>query len=216
MTQLTISLDSRPSFAAEDYVLSNSNQAAYNTLMQWPNWPDYGLWLYGPARAGKSHLASIWAQKAGAAVVSSLSEALSLNQPLLLDSVPSLQDATNADDLFHLLNHVKHGGVKGRILLVSEHSPAQTPCSLPDLASRIKALPTAQLPAPDDTLLQAVWFKAFADKQLQVSPAVIEYLCAHCERSFAAIHELALQLDRAALAQKRAVTIPLIKSLLRS
>jgi chromosomal replication initiation ATPase DnaA len=198
MTQLTIPLNAQTSFAPEDYVLSESNQRAYDALMQ-PIWPDYGLWLHGPARAGKSHLVSIWAQAAGA-------------DATLMDPVPDLTDAQTAQRLFHTLNDVK--AARGRILLVSEHSPAQTPCPLPDLASRIKALPTATLDAPDDALLRAVWFKRFSDKQLQVAPAVIDYLVARAERSFAATYEWADALDRAALAQKRAITIPLVKNLL--
>lgn len=230
MTQLTIPLNTQTSFAPEDYVLSASNQQAYDTLMQ-PNWPDYGLWLHGPAHAGKSHLASIWAQEAGARTIAPslrgegdaihadaqwiaalTSCARNDENLILLDSVPDLRQTETAQALFHLLNHIK--AARGRILLLSEHSPAQTPCPLPDLASRIKALPTATLDAPDDALLRAVWFKRFSDKQLQVAPAVIDYLVARAERSFAAMEQWVEQLDRAALAQQRAITIPLVKNVL--
>lgn len=213
MTQLTIPLEAQPSFAAEDYVLSTCNQVAHDALLLWPNWPDYGYWLSGPPRSGKSHLASLWADKS-AALPAQLDESdLQHRGCFLLDPVPDLTQEAAANALFHLLNHVKQSG--GHLLLVSETTPAQSQCPLPDLASRIKALPAAAISAPDDTLLRAVWFKAFADKQLQVQPAVIDYLCAHGDRSFAAIHDAAALLDRAALTQQRAITIPLIKSLLQ-
>lgn len=212
MNQLIIPLHAAPSYASEDFVISSSNRLAYDSLMQWPHWPDYGYWLCGESGSGKSHLASLWQSAAKAIRPASLEHALTQGGALLIDPVPDLTCAHTASALFHLLNHVKQA--RSHVLLVANQSPAHTPCPLPDLHSRLKALPVATLNAPDESLLSAVWFKAFADKQLQVAPAVIDYLCAHCERSFAAIQHHVERIDRAALTQKRAVTIPLIKSLL--
>ena len=46
------------------------NQAALAMVERWPDWPDRALALIGPEGAGKSHLAAIWAEIAGARRVS--------------------------------------------------------------------------------------------------------------------------------------------------
>jgi chromosomal replication initiation ATPase DnaA len=67
---------------------------------------------------------------------------------------------------------------------------------------------------PDDALLEAVMIKMFADRQLTVAPEVVAYALRHIDRSFAAMRALVAKADAAALAGQRAVTVPLVKSLL--
>jgi len=78
--------------------------------------------------------------------------------------------------------------------------------ALPDLVSRLRALPVVTVSAPDDALLRAVMVKLFADRQLSVDESLIAYLATRIERSFAAAREAVAQLDREALRQKRGVT----------
>jgi chromosomal replication initiation ATPase DnaA len=70
------------------------------------------------------------------------------------------------------------------------------------------------LEAPDDALLEALLVKLFADRQLAVGEELLRYLLARMERSFAAARALVAALDRAALAEGRAVTIPLARRVL--
>ena len=53
--------------------------------------------------------------------------------------------------------------------------------------------------------------KHFADRQLRVAPEVIAYLVPRMERSFAAAAALAERLDRLALREGGAVTVPLAR-----
>ena len=85
---------------------------------------------------------------------------------------------------------------------------------LPDLASRLRAAPAVAIGPPDDALLGAVLLKLFADRQLVVSEAVIEYLVRHMERSFAAAQMAVAGLDAASLRQQRPITVALARSLL--
>src|SRR6185437_9841646 len=94
-------------------------------------------------------------------------------------------------------------------------APSAWPIALPDLASRLRALPAAGIAAPDDVLLAAVLIKHFADRQLRVEPGVIRYLIRRMERSFAAAAGLAGRLDRLALSEGGAVTVPLARRLLK-
>ena len=87
--------------------------------------------------------------------------------------------------------------------------------ALPDLASRLRAIPTVALSAPDDALLRAVLVKLFADRQLGVDMSLVSYLATRIERSFAAARAAVEALDREALRMKRPVTRALAAELLR-
>jgi len=82
---------------------------------------------------------------------------------------------------------------------------------LPDLASRLRAMPAIGIEPPDDALLAAVLVKHFADRQLRIMPAVIGYLVPRMERSFAMAAALAARLDELALAAGIPVGIPLAR-----
>jgi chromosomal replication initiation ATPase DnaA len=86
---------------------------------------------------------------------------------------------------------------------------------LPDLASRLGAAISVAVGAPDDALIGAVLVKHFADRQLTVDPAVVTFLLARMERSFATARKLTAALDGAALAAKRRITVPLARDVLR-
>ena len=62
------------------------------------------------------------------------------------------------------------------LLLTGRAAPGRWPVEIPDLASRLAALPIARVDPPDDALLSSLMVKLFADRQLQVAPEVIRYL----------------------------------------
>ena len=64
--QLALALPHSESFARDDFLVGTSNRAALAMIERWPDWPDRALALVGPEGAGKSHLAAIWAEIAGA------------------------------------------------------------------------------------------------------------------------------------------------------
>jgi chromosomal replication initiation ATPase DnaA len=104
--------------------------------------------------------------------------------------------------LFHL-----HNMLAGKYLLVTAACPPRDwGISLPDLASRMQAVPAARLEAPDDALLTAVLVKLFADRQITVPANLISYLTLRMDRSLHAAGELVAALDARALALGRPVT----------
>ena len=109
--------------------------------------------------------------------------------------------------LFHLHNLIVEAG--GRLLLTARTPPARWPIVLPDLASRLRAAPAVEILPPDEALIGAVLVKPFADRQIKVDAAVVSFLLARMERSFDMARRLAAELDAAALAEKRPVTVPL-------
>src|SRR4030088_1221096 len=64
--QLALSLGHAESFARDDFIAGGSNKAALALVTRWPDWPSGIVALVGPEGAGKSHLAAIWADIAGA------------------------------------------------------------------------------------------------------------------------------------------------------
>jgi chromosomal replication initiation ATPase DnaA len=84
-----------------------------------------------------------------------------------------------------------------------------------DLASRLRALPSVALSAPEDGLLRALIVKLAADRQLSVDEALVNYLANRIERSFAAARTAVARLDEEAMRQHRPVTRALAAELFR-
>ncbi len=193
-----------PSYAPDDFLISGSNREAYEWVTQPQRWNAYGLRVAGPPGSGRTHLAHVWAQKQGASFVTL--PAADLSSDAVLDDLFAHGDEAA---IFHLLNRVRDSGRK--ILLVCDEAAPATQFRLPDLLSRLNALPQVQLHQPDDDLLAAVLRKQMADRQLRVQEEVIAYLAPRMERSFAAIAQMAKLLDEEALQQRKAVTLGLAK-----
>jgi chromosomal replication initiation ATPase DnaA len=102
------------------------------------------------------------------------------------------------------------------LLLTARTAPAGWRLATADLASRLRAVPVATLAAPDDATLRAVLMKLFADRQLSVDAALLDYLMSRNERSFAAAREAVARLDAEALRLQRPVTRALAAELFRS
>jgi chromosomal replication initiation ATPase DnaA len=101
------------------------------------------------------------------------------------------------------------------LLITARTAPATWRIGLPDLASRLRAIPIVALETPDDALLRAVIVKLFADRQLAVDESLVGYLSTHIERSFAAARSAVAALDREALRRPRPVTRALAGELFR-
>jgi chromosomal replication initiation ATPase DnaA len=213
--QLALALPYAESFARDDFLTGASNKAALGLIERWPDWPDRALVLVGPEGAGKSHLAAIWADIAGARRVSAralggidLPGTLATGALVVEDAPAQLDERA----LFHLLNLMRQQ--EAFVLITTRSSPARWSVALPDLVSRLRALPAIDLSPPDDALLRAVLVKLFTDRQLAVDESLIGYLAARIERSFAGARAAVEKLDREALRLKRPVTRALAAELL--
>ena len=92
------------------------------------------------------------------------------------------------------------------MLLTSRAAPGELTVALPDLRSRLRALPLVTIAPPDEALLKAVLVKQFADRQLSVEPHLIAYIALHMEQSMEAAATVVADIDRAAMASHRKVT----------
>jgi chromosomal replication initiation ATPase DnaA len=216
--QLALALEHSESFAREDFLSGACNAAALAVIEAWPHWPGNIVVLTGPEGCGKSHLAAIWATIAGARTIAArvldrltVPSALATGALVIEDLVPQDFDERA---LFHLLNLAREEDAF--VLMSARTAPAGWTFAIPDLASRVKAIPQVALSAPDDVLLRAVLVKSFTDRQIAVDESLIVYLSRRIERSFAAVRAIVARLDEEAMRRKRPLTRALAVEVLGS
>jgi chromosomal replication initiation ATPase DnaA len=214
--QLALALDHAESYARDDFLPGPSNEGALALIGSWPQWPGNALALVGPPGSGKTHLAMIWAEIAGARVISARALRETELPAALATGALVVEDASvGADEraLFHLINLAREE--QASLLFTASDPPAAWRVALPDLASRLRALPVATLQAPDDAMLRGVIVKLAADRQLALDDSVVGYIATRIERSFAAARAAVITLDNEALRQRRPVTRALAAEILR-
>lgn len=216
--QIPFDLGHREAFEREDLWVSASNAAAVAWLDKYPGWGAPALVVYGPAASGKTHLCHVWQKQTGALEVTreNLGDLRAINdfpQACIVDDAERfIGDDENETNLFHAYNAAKEAGA--HLLLTGTRAPKEWDIRLPDLKSRLLAAPAVAISPPDSQLMDIVLAKLFSDRQLFVPQEVISFITARIERSFAALRAIALEVDKKALSEKRAVTIPLAKEIL--
>lgn len=215
--QLALALPHAENLTREDFLAGPSNAAALAMIERWPDWPARMLALCGPAGSGKSHLAAIWGAASGARFLSARALTAAGVPAALATGALVLEDcqsgAFDERALFHLLNLLREHNAW--LLLTAPLPPAAWLVTLPDLASRLRAIPVVSIAAPDDALLRAALVKMFTDRQLAVDESLIAYLLTRIERSFAQARDAVQRLDREALQRGRAVNRALAADLFR-
>lgn len=215
--QLTLDLPHRSANGREDFFVTSCNKEALDFIDRWPNWPAPFAVLCGPPGCGKSHLAAVWQKQSGAYpleqtdIGTRITSIHSNECCFVIDLATGIMDE---EKFFHFYNRVSEFG--GAILASAVSPPGRWKFDLPDLGSRLRAAPVINIGMPDDILLEAVLVKLFADRQLRVGPDVITYLLRRMDRSLGAARDLIRVLDEAALAQKRTISVPLVRSVLEA
>lgn len=215
--QLALELPHAESFRREDFLTDPSNEAALALVDSWPNWPHRIAAIVGPSGSGKSHLAAMWAEQAGARITDAAALVRSEVPRALVTGALVIEDLApqRADEqaLFHLFNLAREEDAY--VLVTATQRVDLDGYTLPDLASRLRALPVIALTPPSDALLAAVMVKLFADRQLAIDEDTVTYLLSRIERSLAAVRDTVGRLDRAALSRGRRITRALAADLLR-
>ncbi len=210
--QIPLELPVATSLARDDFVVSASNADAMRLLQEQTQ---RAMLLLGPSGTGKTHLAHIWAGQQGAQALPANLDA----QAITTTSAWVWEDADKTDwsaetqqKAFHILNRVREE--QARLLITATLPPREWPLQLADLRSRLLALPVATLQPPDDELLHALLLKHFSDRQLRAGEEVFSYLLPRLPRDGSFIMRFIEKLDRAALADQRAITVPLARQIL--
>ena len=198
--QLVFDLPHRAALGSEDFIVSASNEAAVKLVDAWPaGWPQPSVVVVaGPAGSGKTHLANVWRQQANAALIAAAALDDTAVARLGAERAIAVEDAdrgiASERALFHLINLAREQGLS--LLITGRTAPGEWTVTLPDLRSRLRACPVAQLGEPDEHLLLAVLVKLLHDRQLPSTPAAIGYLARHLDRSMASALAVVDALDK--------------------
>jgi chromosomal replication initiation ATPase DnaA len=215
--QLAFALPHAESLTRDNFLEGPANEAALSLVDSWPDWPNRVMLLVGPEGSGKSHLAAIWAEQAGARSTSARSLTASTVPGALATGALVVEDLKPADfderALFHLLNLAREDAAY--ILITARVAPSAYEIELRDLRSRLRAVPVVSLAPPDDLLFRGLIVKFCADRQLSIDETVVSYLATRIERSYAGARQAIDLLDTEALRLGRPVTRALAAELLR-
>jgi chromosomal replication initiation ATPase DnaA len=209
--QLRLGLRRTPSLAREDLIVGPSNATAVAAIDSWPAWHGGTLVLFGPEGVGKSHLAQTWVTACDAIVLDRENPDLAAaeGRPVLLEDV---DQGTPDEALFHLINMATRPGAG--LLLTARRAPATWSASLPDLQSRLRALPVAEIEEPDDEILKGVLRKLFRERSIRPPEDVYKYLLWRMERSIPQAREIVRLLDEASDMEQRPISRALAKQIL--
>ncbi|PHS28664.1 MAG: hypothetical protein COA84_00270 [Robiginitomaculum sp.] len=196
-------------YRRETFVEGQSNAQARKALAAWKDWAGGLLALTGPSGCGKSHLTQLWAEDTGAVQYDLAHLSRTLRGCLYIEDLPTGLDETA---LFRLINAAAAGEV--HVLLTSMHAPRQWPNTLPDLTSRLAAMPTIAIDEPDDVVLTGVLRKLFTDRQIAVNQPVIDYLLSRMERSTAAALTTVERIHAKGHDLKQNIRLPLVRTVM--
>jgi chromosomal replication initiation ATPase DnaA len=206
--QLVLPLEPGNAMTRAEFIVAPGNARALAFLDSFPDWPVSAAALTGPSASGKTHLARIWAQRSGAALLDARSLRDAVSGPVVVENIDSAPTFRHEAALFAMLEQ------GAPLLLTGRGAPATWPVSLPDLASRFQALLAFELGAPDEALLMALAVKLFAYRQVAVPEAVVTHLVRTLERSPAALRDFIQRADALALAEKKPINLQLIRGLM--
>jgi len=208
-----------------DEFVSGPNTATVEAIRHMQDEPGSHIFLYGGEGSGKTHLLNALCHdtrdRQGRAFYLALKR-------LPKDAIASLQgleklDLVCVDDLhviagddaweealFHCFNRIKKAN--GRLLVSSQKRLSALELGLPDLASRLAwGLRLPLLPLEDNDKLAVINTLGYS-----LPEDVQHYLLKHHDRSMAALIQTVENLQRAAVTNKRRITIPLAREVLKA
>ena len=210
--QIPLDLAWRQSADAGDFIVATPNLEAVAWIDKWPDWPAPALLLLGHKAAGKTHLANVWKTHANARYVTSAAGLDQVNGNAVLDNVDQWAKQEPAA-LFHTLNRAKENQFS--LLLCTTLPIDRWQVTLPDLLSRLKALPVTKLGEPDDALLVALFTRALNLRGMVIKPDVLDYLFPRLPRDAAAVTDFAQRLDAYALQSGKGLTLPIARTFMQ-
>ena len=209
MEQSFFNYNLRPNFSINDYFVGTSNIEAYNLLINTQNINN--LFLVGPSKSGKTHLAFIWQKKFNAIIYdNNIKKILENTSNVIIDNI---FDNINEEEIFHIINHCS--SVNSKILVTSNIGLNEYTFQLKDLSSRLKTFININIYLPDDELLINLMTKLFHDKQIIVkNPEIFHYIIKRVHRSYDKIFHLIDKIDNLLMKKNKQLTIPIIKELI--
>ncbi len=186
MKQIPFNLRPRTAPGFADFHVSPGNAAAVTMLRARDRWPGPCLLLLGPSGSGKTHLGRAYA--AG-------------GEGVFLDDAAALPEET----LFNTINQALASEIGG-LVLATDTPPSAWGTEMPDLRSRLNAMPVITLVEHDETTLEPILREMFARTGRVVGADVVDYILRYSDRSVDALRALVHEVDVAAGSTKADVT----------
>lgn len=193
MRQLSLPLPWPDDASDTEFLISDSNAIAAQSLRRWGAWPVMSALLVGPRKSGRSLLGRIFVGQSGGTMID--------------DAERQAESA-----IFHAWNAAQD--VRRPLLIIADAAPPEWQVTLPDLRSRLAATQVLRIEPPDDALMQALLERDFARRGLDARPELILWLLARLERSHVAIVRAVDALDQEVAQTRKRLSIPLARGTL--
>ncbi len=184
-----------------------------------------GVWLWGPASSGKTHLLQAVCERLGdrsaylpmhtvAAAGALVLDGMANRQFVCIDDIELV--AGNADwerGLFALWNQIADAG--GTLLLSSNSTVRESNFELADLKSRFSQLTAFQLrPLAETERMKALQLRAH-HRGLELPDETARYMLNRSRRDMASLYSLLDHIDAEALRAQRRLTVPFVKTVMQ-
>jgi chromosomal replication initiation ATPase DnaA len=198
----------------DNFLSSACNAEAFKFVDSFPtSWTDSKIAIiYGESGCGKTHLGNIWAEIANAKIITQ-------NKFNPNDVLNALENGENffidngifPDKFLYDIYNICLKETSGFVLLSSNKHPKLWDIKLADAKSRLLSIKTIEIGLPDEDVLTGLLLKLFNDRQLKISPEVLNYILLRMERSFLSAIQTVEKLDNLSLQEKKNITIPMVK-----
>ena len=195
MSQIPLNLRPTARQSFSNFHVTPGNQAAVTMLRARDRWPSAAVLILGPTGSGKTHLGYAWQTKVDGEFID---DAHLVDETLLFDAI----------------NRALAGQISG-LVLASALPPTEWGVAMPDLNSRLNAMPTLTLAEHDEASLEPILRELFEQAGRDVGQDVVSFVLQQCERSVEALRELVLELDVAAGSKKADLTKAFVAKYLR-
>ena len=201
------------------YLVDESNRDAAAVTRDPRGWPRgagelQALAVIGPPACGKSHLARLLAANHPTTWLEA--DALILpRRPgdlVIIDGCPPAPTRSSALALLSIYHALAE--LRCPLLVTARAPPAMWTLPLPDLTSRLAAIATVAIAAPDEAMMIRALTAFCARRQLRLPPSLLSYIVLRIERSIPAARDFIASLDRAALLRDRPINLALVRELL--
>ena len=216
MDQLTFKFPFSKKYYEQDYLVSQNNFSAFKLIDGWPNWPGKWLNIFGESGSGKTHLTKILEKKIKK---NKLIDAKNINDKLIEELtnfdcliVDNYKENIDEKLLYSLLNQAKQ--LESYVLINSISSIKNVKFNLNDLKSRINSFMFIGIELPNDDILRVIITKNLSEKQIRVSPKLIDFIINNVERSYEKMFKFIKDLDDLSLSTGKSININLIKKVL--
>ena len=207
--QTFFTFDQKNNLDLNSFYVNSTNNDAYKMINNVNQ--NLHIFLIGPKKSGKSHLANIWKINNNALFYNdNFEEIISKKQNVIIENIFK---KFNEEIIFHIVNHCF--SYKLNILITSEIHLNEFNFKLLDLISRLKMFSSVQIQNPDDEILINVLTKLLVEKQFIIkNKDIFEFLIKRVNRTYEEVFNLVNKMDELSLEKKRQLTIPTIKKLL--